>query len=168
MTISAIVGVRRIVFVTYPDTTLLDVVGPAEVFRVATELGADPAYDLVVVSTDGGPVRSSSGLVIESRPIAGVRGSLDTLMAVGGTGVVPALDDRRLMRGVARLATRRPASSPACAPAPSCSAPPGCSTVAGSPRTGPAPAPSPAGSRRWWWSPIASSCATATCGPRRG
>jgi transcriptional regulator GlxA family with amidase domain len=95
---------RRIVLVTFPDTTLLDVVGPSEVFHSANELGASPPYELGVASAGGGPVRASSGLVVDTVPIGGVRGPVDTLMTTGGTGVRAAAQDAALVAGVARLA----------------------------------------------------------------
>jgi transcriptional regulator GlxA family with amidase domain len=107
LTISAILpAMRRVVMVTYPDTTLLDVAGPSEVFHTANELGAAEPYELVVASSGGGSVRASSGLVLETRPIDTVRGPADTLMAVGGTGVRAAAADERLVAGVRRLALR--------------------------------------------------------------
>src|ERR1700749_5092251 len=86
LTIRAMIAVveRRIVMVTFPDTTLLDVVGPTEVFHSANELGraavveagaggpAAELYELVVVSSTGGPVRASSGLVVDTEAIGSV------------------------------------------------------------------------------------------------
>src|SRR4051794_31618184 len=97
---------RRVVVVTFPGTTLLDVVGPTEVFHSANELGAGGArpYDIVVASAAGGPVRASSGLVLDTEAIATVEGPVDTLMAVGGTGVRAAAADPALLAHVTRLA----------------------------------------------------------------
>jgi transcriptional regulator GlxA family with amidase domain len=95
---------RRVVVVTFPHTTLLDVVGPTEVFHTANELGAIERYDLIVASAGGGAVRASSGLSVETVPIASVSGPVDTLMAAGGTGVRAAARDAGLVDGVARLA----------------------------------------------------------------
>ncbi len=94
------------VLVTFPGLTLLDVAGPSEVFQTANELGAPERYELVVAGSAGGPVRATSGLTIETEPIDGVRGAVDTLMAVGGTGVRAAARDERLVAGVRRLAGR--------------------------------------------------------------
>ena len=65
---------RRVVVVTFPHTTLLDVVGPTEVFHTANELGAIERYDLIVASAGGAAVRASSGLSVETVPIASVSG----------------------------------------------------------------------------------------------
>jgi transcriptional regulator GlxA family with amidase domain len=95
---------RPVVMVTFPHTTLLDVVGPTEVFHTANELRTDEPYELVVASAAGGPVRASSGLVLDTVPIASVPGPVDTLMATGGAGVRAAARDAALVAGVARLA----------------------------------------------------------------
>src|SRR4051794_26897170 len=92
--------------VTFPETTLLDVVGPTEVFHSANELGAAEPYSLVVASAAGGPVRASSGLVIDTVAIEAVEGPVDTLMTAGGTGVRAAAADAELVAGVARLAAQ--------------------------------------------------------------
>jgi len=102
---------RRIVLVAVPDAQILDVTGPLEVFSTATrELrrrgwGGSPAYAAEVVSRRRGPLETSSGVaVVASRALGDVRGRLDTLIAAGGRGVMPALADRLLMRGLCRLA----------------------------------------------------------------
>ncbi len=95
---------RRVVMVTFADTTLLDVVGPSEVFHSANQLGAGDPYDVTVVSAAGGPVRASSGLVLDTEAIGAVDGPVDTLMTTGGVGVRAAAADPVLVAGVARLA----------------------------------------------------------------
>ena len=95
---------RRIAVVTFPDTTLLDVVGPTEVFHTANELGAPEGYELVVTSGAGGLVAAASGLRLATTAIADVSGPLDTLIATGGTGVQAAIRDPALVAGVRRLA----------------------------------------------------------------
>jgi transcriptional regulator GlxA family with amidase domain len=96
--------VRRIVVVTFPGTTLLDVVGPTEVFHTANQLSASTHYGLVVASGAGGAVRASSGLGIETCAVDDVRGPVDTLMAAGGVGVRAAARDAHLVAAVQRLA----------------------------------------------------------------
>jgi transcriptional regulator GlxA family with amidase domain len=95
---------RRIVLVTFPDTTLLDVVGQSEVFHTANAQGASELYNVTVVSAAGGPVRASSGLVLDTVAIGSVEGPIDTLMATGGVGVRAAAQDAALVAGVGRLA----------------------------------------------------------------
>jgi transcriptional regulator GlxA family with amidase domain len=101
-------GARRIVIVTFPDATLLDVVGPAEVFHTTNRAGARVVvpYDIVVASGAGGATTASSGLSLDTRALSSVRGPVDTLMVAGGNGVLAATRDRRVVAAVARLAAR--------------------------------------------------------------
>jgi transcriptional regulator GlxA family with amidase domain len=98
--------VRRVVIVTYPGATLLDVVGPSEVLWVATRAGADPGYELVVASLDGGPAPASSGLVLDTVRLSTVRGPIDTLMVVGGLPARRPDHEPRLPAAIARMAPR--------------------------------------------------------------
>jgi transcriptional regulator GlxA family with amidase domain len=98
--------VRRVVIVTYPGATLLDVVGPSEVLWVATRAGADPGYELVVASLDGGPAPASSGLVLDTVRLSTVRGPIDTLMVVGGVPARRPDHEPRLPAAIARMAPR--------------------------------------------------------------
>ncbi|HKA03415.1 MAG TPA: GlxA family transcriptional regulator [Acidimicrobiales bacterium] len=95
---------RRVVILTYPGATLLDVVGPSEVFWVATRSGAD--YDVVVASLDGGPAPAGSGLVLDTMALSSVDGPVDTLMVVGGLPARRPAQDRRLPAAVRALAPR--------------------------------------------------------------
>jgi transcriptional regulator GlxA family with amidase domain len=99
-------AVRGVVIVTYPGATLLDVVGPSEVFWVATRAGADPGYELVVASLDGGPAPASSGLVLDTVRLSTVRGPIDTLMVVGGLPARRPDHEPRLPAAIARMAPR--------------------------------------------------------------
>jgi transcriptional regulator GlxA family with amidase domain len=105
-------ALRRVVAAVYPDFQLLAATGPLEVFPMATRLLANrgPAgYVTELVSRRGGPVRSSSGVVVETGPLVRVRGPIDTLLVVGGLGLGDALGDSTLVRwtgGAARRARR--------------------------------------------------------------
>jgi len=92
---------RRVVFVAYPRITALDLVGPYEVFAAAG------GYDLTVAAPESGPVMTSRGpTVIADRSLATLRGTIDTLVVVGGTGAFEASCDVGLVRAVANLARR--------------------------------------------------------------
>lgn len=101
---------RTVVFVVFEDLQLLDLAGPVDVLRGATEMGADPPYRTLLASADGRPVRSGSGVEI------GVDASLDqlrrrrlpidSLVVVGGAGADRAAHDPDLGRGVAALSRR--------------------------------------------------------------
>jgi transcriptional regulator GlxA family with amidase domain len=104
---------RRMVFVAFPGLQALDVVGPAEVFSVATRLRPEAGYQVTIASVDGKPVESSSGLrLVPDMTLTSVRPPIDTLVVPGGVGVEIAATDVALSRQVRRLATgaRRVAS----------------------------------------------------------
>jgi len=92
---------KRVVFVTYPAITALDLVGPHEV------LGVTGAYELVVAAKEAGPVTTTRGPeIVANKSFASVRGPIDTLIVVGGEGAVNASRDRELVNWVARAAAR--------------------------------------------------------------
>jgi transcriptional regulator GlxA family with amidase domain len=103
---------RRVVFVTYPRITALDLVGPHEVFTAAAEIarltGAEPdAYAVSVAAATAGPVPTSRGpLIVADRAFASVRGAIDTLVVVGGEGAEAAAADPGLVEWVRRAALR--------------------------------------------------------------
>jgi transcriptional regulator GlxA family with amidase domain len=102
---------RSVTVLVYPDFQALDAVGPVEVFAGARELRdrrrlADPGYAVRVVSGTGGPVRSSSGLTLETEPLDRPRRPLDTLVVAGGPGARRAARDRALVDWVVRRAAR--------------------------------------------------------------
>jgi transcriptional regulator GlxA family with amidase domain len=97
---------RHVVFFVYPGFVLLDLSGPLEAFTAAEEL-APGSYRLSVVSLDGGPIKSSAGLTVETKK-ATIH-AIDTLVAVGDF----ALPERtisaptiRFLRKASRIARR--------------------------------------------------------------
>ncbi|MDT4848949.1 HTH-type transcriptional regulator CdhR [compost metagenome] len=72
---------RHIGFLVFPGFNLLDLSGPLEVFRWA-EKHNPGAYQLTVMSLNGGEVESECPLIINAHPL--VREPLDTLLVVGG------------------------------------------------------------------------------------
>ena len=103
---------RRVVFVAFDRLQALDLVGPVEVFSLASRLFGEP-YSIEVVAPGGAELSTSSGLrLVPHGSLAGCRGAIDTLVVVGGEGVVGALEDEALVRWVGRAAgrTRRVAS----------------------------------------------------------
>lgn len=101
---------RRVVILTYPGLQPLDVVGPAEVFEVASEVagGDRPAYRVEVVGEAREPLASRGGAyeIVPARTTASVRGPIDTLVVAGGNGVREQLGNKRLVTWV-RSAARR-------------------------------------------------------------
>jgi len=99
--------VRRIVIVAFPDVQTLDVVGPAEVFSMADRLANGGQYKVEVVASSADALTTGSGLrLLPHRALAAVRGPIDTLVVAGGTGVVAARSDERLVRWIRSAASR--------------------------------------------------------------
>jgi transcriptional regulator GlxA family with amidase domain len=94
---------RQVVILAYPGVQSLDVTGPLEVFAGAQQLleatgRSDPGYDVTIVSRNGAPLRTSSGLTLT--PHARLRDAppaIDTLIVAGGAGRTEAAADRRLL-----------------------------------------------------------------------
>jgi transcriptional regulator GlxA family with amidase domain len=92
---------RRIVMAAFPGAETIDVVGPLEVFSVASRIlawrgeGVAPgpaAYTVEVVAEEPGPLRMESGLqLFTARTLRGVRGAVHTLIVPGGAGVASAM-----------------------------------------------------------------------------
>jgi transcriptional regulator GlxA family with amidase domain len=109
---------RRIVILLYPRVQSLDVTGPLEVFAGAQRLIEEtrrpgPGYEVITVSRDGKPVRTSSGLTVT--PDACLQEAprrIDTLIVPGGDGRADAEHDQVLLDwiGVASATARRTAS----------------------------------------------------------
>lgn len=93
---------RRIAILAYEGCQLLDVTGPAAVFGAANEGREHPAYDVQIVSPDGGPVTSNCGVALVSSRFGG---QYDTLLVAGGSRGLKAVmareDVRRWLRRVA-------------------------------------------------------------------
>ncbi|MEA2361193.1 MAG: hypothetical protein QOD71_338 [Thermoleophilaceae bacterium] len=98
---------RRVVIVAFPRVQTLDVLGPAEVFATATRLaGGKDGYEVEVVATAAGPLRTSSVALHPDRTIEQCRGRIDTLLVAGGRGVHDAGRDERLVAWLAAAAKR--------------------------------------------------------------
>src|SRR4051794_17664676 len=96
----------RIVIVGFPSAQILDITGPLEVFSTASRFLQIPRYATQLVSTDGGPVLSTSGLAFATEPVEGVVGDIDTLVVSGGRDMEEAASDSKLVDNIRRLAAR--------------------------------------------------------------
>src|SRR6478735_4828483 len=96
----------RIVIVGFPSAQILDITGPLEVFSTASRFLPIPRYATELVSTDGGPVLSTSGLAFETEPIDQVVGRIDTLVVSGGRDMEEAASDAKLIANIRRLAAQ--------------------------------------------------------------
>lgn len=90
---------REVVIVVYPGVQSLDLAGPLEVFSGAQllldlESRGERGYRISVLSRDGVPLVTSSGLTIT--PDGSLRGAptdIDTLIVAGGYGSIEAAED---------------------------------------------------------------------------
>jgi transcriptional regulator GlxA family with amidase domain len=106
-------AIRQVWFVLYPDANLLDATGPAQVFCTATEqaallqASAAPAYRTRLFSCDGGPIRTSSGVDLQTEALGlPLCDDCVTLVACGGHGANAAMQDQRLMQWLNAVAAR--------------------------------------------------------------
>jgi transcriptional regulator GlxA family with amidase domain len=104
---------RSVVIVAFDGMQPLDAIGPHEVFAGATAVLAHkkPAagYDLVIVSRNGTPITTESGMQIVTTPLPQRRLKIDTLLIPGGDGSRTARYDEWLVgwiRGAARDSRR--------------------------------------------------------------
>jgi transcriptional regulator GlxA family with amidase domain len=120
---------RTIVILAYPEVQSLDVTGPLEVFDGArrviearTRSPTAPAdlpprserpYEVRILSSDGMPLRSSSGLTITPHgTLADAPAEIDTVLVAGGRGQAAAAEDTVLIDWIvsASAGARRTAS----------------------------------------------------------
>ena len=110
---------RSVVIVAFDGLQPLDAVGPHEVFAGATAVlaatkrtrsGKDVAgYDISIVSKNGAPITTESGLQIMTAPLPSARMKIDTLLIPGGEGTQAARYDEVLVnwiRSAARTSRR--------------------------------------------------------------
>ena len=97
---------RRVLIVAFPGVQSLDVTGPLEVFATAEQL-VEGSYDVEVVASEAGPLRTESGLrILPERALSACGGPIDTLVVAGGVGTVDARRDERLIAWLREAATR--------------------------------------------------------------
>jgi transcriptional regulator GlxA family with amidase domain len=112
LTVGSSDGAQRLIAVlAFEGVQLLDVAGPVQTFAFANEIRKDARgapYRIVVVSRRGGPICTSSGLPLLTRPIARATAKerIDTLIVPGGSGVHDALMDARTVDWVSRQPSR--------------------------------------------------------------
>ncbi len=95
---------HRIAILAYEGCQLLDVTGPAAVFGAANEGRERPAYEVQIVSPDGGPVTSNCGVALVSRRFGA---HYDTLLVAGGSRGLKAVMAREdVRRWLLRVAPR--------------------------------------------------------------
>jgi transcriptional regulator GlxA family with amidase domain len=95
---------KRIAILAFPRFQLLDVAGPADVFVEASrQLGQPRAYEVKVIGTDEGMLKSSSGLRLAvDATVATHRGRIDTLLIAGSPNIDDMAIDARLQSWLQR------------------------------------------------------------------
>lgn len=100
---------RTVLIVGFAGVQALDMVGPFEVFTGAslfvTGRGGD-GYTVRVVSVDGEPVSTGTGLTLVAQPLPGPDEAVDTVVLPGGYGTEAARKDDALMGWIAAVAPR--------------------------------------------------------------
>ena len=88
----------RIAILAFPRVQLLDVAGPADVFAEASrQLGRPTAYQVQVIGSRAGLLRSSNGLRLAvDATVATQRGRIDTLLVAGSPEVEDMAGDAKL------------------------------------------------------------------------
>jgi transcriptional regulator GlxA family with amidase domain len=90
----------NVVIVGYPGIQPLDVVGPHEVFSIASRIQSASKkrkYSVTIASTTGGQMLSESGLHIGTVSLPSPMEHIDTLILAGGSGARQAASDPALL-----------------------------------------------------------------------
>lgn len=111
---------HTVAILTFPAVQSLDVTGPLEVFSAAQTLidatgRADAGYEVVVLSADGEPLATSSGLrVAPHHSFADAPRRIDTLVVAGGAGSRAASADAATLEWVASTSKRARRTASVC------------------------------------------------------
>lgn len=100
---------RAIEILAFPDTNLLDVAGPLQVFVAANEWAQEngkPIPYTVSVVAKNVPVLTTSGLGLLATSLSRHSAKLDTILVAGGRGVHAASEDKQLVDWLGRRAAR--------------------------------------------------------------
>jgi transcriptional regulator GlxA family with amidase domain len=96
---------KVVALLAFHGALALDVTGPAEVFATANRLSETDAYEVRLVSKDGGPVQTASGIRLFTEPAAAL-GEIDTLLISGGVRIRAVVGEPGLTELVRELAAR--------------------------------------------------------------
>ncbi len=99
---------KTIILLAVPGVQLLDVSGPLDVFAEANIQAGQEAYRPLLVATEPGPVRSSSGVRLMPDHVVGEAASLDvdTLLVAGAPHVHEAQPDPGLLTWLRDMAPK--------------------------------------------------------------
>jgi transcriptional regulator GlxA family with amidase domain len=111
---------RKVAILVFPEVQSLDVTGPLEVFAGAQTLidatgRADHGYEVLILSRDGAPLRTSSGLtIVPHGDFACTPALLDTLILAGGYGSREASNDPATIEWIVRTSARARRTASVC------------------------------------------------------
>jgi transcriptional regulator GlxA family with amidase domain len=111
---------RQIAILAFPDVQSLDVTGPLEVFSGAQTLieaigRHDRGYEVLVISRDSAPLRTSSGLtILPHSDFASTPARLDTLIVAGGSGSHAASKDLATLEWIVSTSKRARRTASVC------------------------------------------------------
>lgn len=101
---------RTVLIVGFPGVQALDLVGPFDVFTGASlsvgVRGVGDGYDVRVVSVDGAPVSTGTGLTLGADALPGPDVAVDTVVLPGGCGADAARRDQALIDWITAVAAR--------------------------------------------------------------
>lgn len=101
----SVATVRRVCLLTFPESELLDAVGPLEVFAKANDLAGRDLYSIDLVAPRLGPLRMSSGLQLAAgTSLEDDLGTVDTLLIGGGDGTRQRASDCQVQAWLTRHA----------------------------------------------------------------
>ncbi|MCC8393348.1 GlxA family transcriptional regulator [Paraburkholderia sp. MMS20-SJTR3] len=98
---------KRIGVVVFPGFQVLDLLA-VSIFELANLESAEPAYEVTVISEQGGMVRSSAGVEVASQPFGDA--AYDTVIVTGAMQVAPSSPGLLAFLNDALTASRRTAS----------------------------------------------------------
>jgi transcriptional regulator GlxA family with amidase domain len=100
---------RNVALLVFDGIQVLDVTGPAAVFAAANDAAGEPIYRVHILSAQGGPVTSNSGVVLHAGALSGLApGEADTVLVVGGdeAGLRSMARDESVRAWLVRASTR--------------------------------------------------------------
>ena len=96
---------RKIAFVLFDRTKLIDVTGPLQVFNDARGPSGMPAYTISLLSETGGPVVTDTGFALETAPFFHCTAAPpDTLLVSGGQSAMAAAGSQSLLDFISQMA----------------------------------------------------------------
>ena len=111
---------RQIVILLFDGVQSLDVTGPLEVFAAAGRVAAASApeslgYEIKTLSSDGAPLRTSSGLtLVPDGALGDMPAKIDTLIVPGGKGSRAIVADERQLKWIVDSSARARRTASVC------------------------------------------------------